>query len=122
MADKFYLSSLESSLFEPTRECTFVKKLSFDTGKECALVRLSPKVVGQSFGTGEDLEFFVLSNRHEGETLFPVSVFPCFVFITKPLIENIESKNEIDKSDLEIVGWGELYRSKDDADNHVFDS
>lgn len=118
--DIYYLSSLESALFEPTRECHFIKILSFDTGKECALVKLNPPVVGQSFVAG-DIEYVVLANRHEGNSLFPIREFPCFVFITRPLITNILDVQSIKKSDLEILAWGELYRTASDADNHVFD-
>jgi len=85
------------------------------------LVRLSPKVIGQEYGLVEDLELFVLVNRHDGETLFSIKSFPCFVFITRPLVDNIQNFDEISNDDVEIIAWGELYRSKHDADNHVFD-
>jgi hypothetical protein len=117
----YYLSSLDSHRFSPTRECVFIKRLRFGTGKECALVHLSPGVVGQEYGSLEDLEFFVLANRHEGESLFSIKSFPCFVFISRPLVDNVKNFDEISSDDVEIIAWGELYRSKYDADNHVFD-
>lgn len=119
--ETYYLSSLESQIFEPTRKCTFLKKLGFNTGKDCVIAEIDPPVIGQQFGSGDDITYVVLANRHEGDTLFPIKEYPCFVFIARPLIENIFSSKIISKYDLQIMAWGELYRSKSDADNHVFD-
>lgn len=120
--DTYYLSSLESVRFEPVRECRLSMKLTFDTGKECALVRLSPPVVGQPWGLSEDIEHFVLANRHDGERLFPISEFPCFVHIARLTAKPIGQGGTISASDLETVAWGELYRTRSDAENHVFDN
>jgi hypothetical protein len=117
----YFLSSLESIKFSSTRECVFQKRLNFRNGKECMLVRVNPPVVGQDYGVAEDITLFVLTNRHEGHGLFPIKEFPCFVFIARPLIDDIELQDEIDKEDLEVVAWGELYRTKSDADKHIFE-
>jgi hypothetical protein len=92
----------------------------FRSRKECALVQLSPGVIGREFGAVNDLELFIIAPRHEGWGLSPIREFPCFVFICRLLIDNVENKQEIDKNDVEIVGWGELYRTREDAQNHVF--
>jgi hypothetical protein len=118
--ENYFLSSLDSTKFSVTRECVFQKHLRFRTGKECVLVRVNPPVIGQDYGVGEDIDLFVLTNRHEGQGLSPIKEFPCFVFIARPLIDDIESRDEIDKEDVEVVAWGELYRTKTDADKHVF--
>ena len=117
---KYFLSSLESTIFEPTRECSFLKKLHFGTGKECVLVEINPPVIGQQFGVSEDIQYVILANRHEGEHLFPISEFPCFVYIARSVIDDIFSRFEIEKSDVVILAWGELYKTRSDADNHVF--
>jgi hypothetical protein len=119
--ETYFLSSLESTKFSVTRECVFQKRLRFRTGKECVLVKVTPPVIGQEYGIGEDIDFFVITNRHEGMGLSPIKEFPCFVFIARPLIDDIEAREEIGKEDVEVVAWGELYRTKADADQHVFD-
>jgi hypothetical protein len=119
--ERYFLSSLESTKFSVTRECVFQKRLRLRTGKECVLVKVSPPVIGQEYGTGEDVDLFVITARHEGRGLSPIEEFPCFVFIARPLIDDIETPDEIEKRDVEIVAWGELYRTKSDADQHVFD-
>ena len=117
----YYLSSLDSIKFGQTRECVFLRQLWFDTGKECALVRLSPPVIGQEYGLADDLEELVLASRREDHGLFPIKEFPCFVFVARPLIEGIGQRDVISKNEVEIVGWGELYRTRHDADQRVFD-
>jgi hypothetical protein len=119
--ERYFLSSLESAKFGITRECVFQRRLHFDSGKECALVKVSPPVVGQDYGLGTDIDVFVVTNRHRGQGLSPIREFPCFVFIARPLIDGIESRDVIKKDDLEVVAWGELYRTRADADNHAFD-
>jgi hypothetical protein len=107
--------------FSTVRKCIVLKHLEFDTGKECVLVRLSPPVIGQDYGLGTDIEDFVLTNRHGGEGLSPIREYPCFVFIARPLVDDIGQRDEISKNDLEIIAWGELYRTESDAEKHVFD-
>lgn len=118
----YYLSSLESVRFEPVRECRIIKRLEFDTGKQCALVKVTPSVVGQPWGLTTDIENFVLANRHEDEELFPITEFPCFVHIARILTGAVDSSSVISASDLQTVAWGELYRTRSDAENHVFEN
>jgi hypothetical protein len=117
----YFLSSMDSARFESVRECVLVRRLRFDTGKSCALVRLSPPVNGQEFNVGGDIKLVILAERHEGETLFPIGMFPCFVFIARPLRTDFAGTETINKDDVEIMGSGELYRSRSDAEDHLFD-
>lgn len=119
--ETLYLSSLDSTRFEPVRECRIERLLTFDTGKVAAVARLSPGVIGQDFNRASDIETVILSPRHEGVSIDPVSEFPCFVFITIPR-EGLEValRSPVRSDDLEIIGWGELYRTRDDAERHAF--
>jgi hypothetical protein len=116
-----YLSSLESVRFESVRECELVDLLVFDTGKVAAVAGLKPGVPGQDFGVVEDIERVILSTRHEGVSIDEIDKFPCFVFIAIPGGGREMLSSLIRKDDLQIIGWGELYRSADDARNHKFD-
>jgi hypothetical protein len=115
----YYLSSLDSTRFEPVRECRFERLLVFDSGKAAVEARLSPTVIGQDFNRPADIETVILTPRHEGASLDPVKEFPCFVFITIPRERNV-LQSPIRSDDLEIIGWGELYRTRADAANHAF--
>lgn len=114
-----FLTSLESRRFEPVRECRLVRRLRFDTGKDCALVRITPPVSGQDFDIGEDIETVIVSMRHEGTSLFPISEYPLFVFIGR-LIGRPPASKTIARDDVQVIGWGELYASEDDARAHRF--
>ncbi len=118
--ETYFLSSLESARFGVPRECVFVKRLRFQTGKECILARINPPVIGQDFGVADDIDLVLLSNRHEGEGPSPIKEFPCFVFIARPLSADVERRAEIAREDVQVIAWGELYRTKADAERHVF--
>lgn len=120
MGEIYFLSSLDYSTLEQTRQCTVVRRLRFNTGKECVLADVSPPIPGPQFGFIEDIVRVLLAVRHEGASLSPIDEFPCFVFVTIPLTD-IDSREVIEKDEVQIVAWGELYRTRDDADNHVFD-
>jgi hypothetical protein len=115
-----YLSSLESTRFEPVRECRLVQTLMFDTGKQAALASIQPSVVGQDFNRAEDIDSVILAPRHEGATIDPITEFPCFVFIAIPRAGREALHDRISSDDLEVIAWGELYRTRHDAENHSF--
>lgn len=116
----YYLSSLESARFEPVRECRVERLLTFDSGKVAVEARLSPAVIGQDFNRSLDIDTVILSCRHEDASIDPVSDFPCFVFITIPHGEGYVLRSPIRSDDLEIIGWGELYKTRQDAERHSF--
>ncbi|MGQ7249268.1 hypothetical protein ACUN9Y_18300 [Halomonas sp. V046] len=117
----YYLSSLDSIVFSKTRRCNFIKKFFFDTGKECVLANIDPPVIGQTFGFSEDISNIILSGRHEGENIFNIKNFPFFVFVAKLNCSPEKLVSGINKDDLHILAWGEIYRTFDDAENHAFD-
>lgn len=118
--ETLYLSSLESTRFEPVRACNIMSYLHFDTGKVAALARVRPEVIGQPFGMSTDIDQLVLAARHEGVSLDSITEFPCFVFIAIPRDRHRPLATPIRADDLEIIGWGELYRSAKDAETHKF--
>jgi hypothetical protein len=119
---KYYLSSLDSYALEFVRTCDFVAFMQFDTGKVCAVAVVDPPISGQQFGLDRDVTEVVLTNRHEGDDLKNIAEFPCFVHVARPLVPDIRSQNVVTVSNLENLAWGELYRSRSDAENHVFDN
>jgi hypothetical protein len=118
--DILYLSSLDSVRFEPVRECRFQRSLTFDSGKTAVIAQISPAVIGQDFNRAVDIEYVILASRHEGVSLNPVSEFPCFVFIALPRADYKMLESPVRSDDLEIIGWGELYRTGEDAERHAF--
>jgi hypothetical protein len=118
---RYYLSSLDSYVLEAVRACDFIEVKHFDTGKECAIAKLDPPIPGHAFGLVSDVVEVVLAARHEGDVLSKIREFPCFVHVARSVLADIRNQGVIIASDLENLAWGELYRSKHDAENHVFD-
>jgi hypothetical protein len=117
---RLFLSSMESKIFAPVRECEFVEPLAFDTGKPAMVAHVTPAIIGQDFGFGEDIDNVILTARHAENPVDDIQAFPCFVFITIPSGEMRRLSTPIRSDDLRIIAWGELYRSADDARNHRF--
>jgi len=118
----YYLSSLDSALFEPVRRCTVITALAFDTGRSGLLVDLDPAVVGQHFNVGEDLRRFILTSRFQGDDVAAIDRFPFFAYICLPKNGWPELETPLHAADVDIVGWVELYRTAEDASAHRFDS
>lgn len=115
-----YLSSLDSILFEPVRTCRVFRQVHFDTGKNAFLAEISPAVDGQRFGRADAIEHVLITSRHEGEDVLDIERFPCFVFIC--MIDPADANATVFTKDrLTIIGWGELYRTREDAETHQFD-
>ncbi len=119
MTATYYLSSLESTRLKPVRSCTVTDSLVFDSGKPAVRAQIDPPIIGQDFNRGTDIDSVYLAARHEGVTVDPVSEFPCFVFVAIAVDDRVLA-SPIRTDDLEIIGWGELYRTHHDAEHHVF--
>ena len=121
LAKPLYLSSLESSRFQRVRECRLLQYLTFDSGKVAAHVAVQPGVPGEDFHLAEDIKALVLATRFEGDSIDNIQKLPLFVFIAIPSKEKGIPSSPLRADDLQVIGWGELYRSADDAANHRFD-
>ena len=116
----FFLSSLDSEKFKLVRKCRFIKIMKFNTGKQCALAEISPVVAIENCWHVKDISQVILTNRHKGSKIFPLHEFPLFVFICAPLFDNLQNKPFISRDDLEIIGWGDLYKTWRDAEDKNF--
>jgi len=120
MGRNYYLSSLESILFTPVRECIFEHKVIISPVFKGVIARIEPAVI---VDFNIDLNEIIIFNRFEGDTLTPVNSFPCFVHIgilKKPLEEFAFNDDEysISIKDIETIAWGEIYDTYDDAYNY----
>jgi hypothetical protein len=119
-AQVFYLSSLDSERLELPRECVFNAGVVLDSGRSGVLATVAPPIPGADFDVpGEITEVFI-TNRHEGDSIDSIAVFPLFVYVAR-LRNPVQAGDAIPVSNIEIIGWGELYRTQKDAEEHVFD-
>ena len=122
MNEVYYLSSMESTMFEKSRRCEFVRRVLVGNSKPGVIARLTPPIPGDA-GEDDTYSTVLITHRHAGYGLFPISSFPCFVFVGKPRLsgEEIELRDSFEASEVDILAWGELYRSEEDARTHRFD-
>jgi predicted nuclease with RNAse H fold len=120
VGERYYLSSMDSVLLEEPRECWFEKRAQFATGKEAVFAALDPPVQVRREGAWKAVRRVVLTARHEGYGLFPITFFPCFVYVAS-LVDEDAAVELLTSSELEVIGIGELYRSEKDARAHRFD-
>jgi hypothetical protein len=109
-APDFYLSSTEQYDLEQPRRCWRVKRFPTDwRADDLLLVKIDPPVIGQGYGLGRrDIDLVVLATRHRGRTLFPISEWPIYVHVARPLIESPELRERVDPDELELIAWAQL--------------
>jgi hypothetical protein len=113
----FYLGSAEfTGDFARPRACWPQCLLGGPDSREYLWVRVAPAVIGQAFGLGgRDLEDLVLSPRHLGSSLAITGEQPVAVHIYIVRNEGILKSHSFGARDVEMVAWGEIYRSQSDA-------
>lgn len=117
----YYLSSLDSVLFEPVRRCVAISHTVLSSGQDALVVQVEPPVCGQPFDSREDLITLLLVARFAGSSVRMIEGFPCFVYIIRNVFEAGQAIDAA-AATKNTIGWGELYRSADDALTHRFDS
>ena len=114
-APNFYLASSEGYDLETPRACYAVRRMGGREADDYLVVTVSPPLMGQRYGLGDkDIDTVVLATRHGGSTLFPVSEWPLAVHVARILHER-DIEGRFEKGDLELIGWGELYRTEAEA-------
>lgn len=121
MKETYYLNSLDSVRFAQVRECVVERHLAFENGKPALQVRIEPPIIGQEFNRSNNIDTLILAARHEGEPVSPIGKFPCFVHIA--ILQNVELDmgEYLNADELQVIAWGEIYRTYEDAENHIFD-
>jgi hypothetical protein len=84
------------------------------------LVKVEPPVIGQSYGLGSnDIKNLILSARYEGSSLFPISEWPCHVYIARILDDAVFGTLTVTRRQVEIIAWGMIFRTIDEANAHA---
>lgn len=116
----YFLSSLDSVRFSAVRRCVVQRVVRFDTDKPALVANVDPPILGQDFAREADISTVLLAARHEDHPVDPIGTFPCFVHIA--IAEATETlETPVSSDQLQTIGWGELYRTADDAREHRFD-
>lgn len=84
------------------------------------LVEIEPPLVGQLFGLGDrDLSQLIFSSRYEGYALYPITKWPCPVYVSRVLDAVILQTLSFSKEQVELIAWPTIFRTRQEADAHV---
>ena len=98
------------------RACWTKDRLRDNLRNELLLVEVEPPIIGQEYGLGgKDIAEVVLSSRYQGSSLFPVSEWPCDVYVSRILHDAGVDTSLLTKDQLELVVWGRIYRTLAEA-------
>ena len=102
---------------EELRECIEVTRLRDHFRDDYMLVEITPPIIGQPFGLGgKDIEQALLATRHQGHTLYPIRQWPVHVYVIRIKNPQIAVLKRLTEHDVEMIGWGVLYQSRDEAE------
>jgi len=112
--EPFFLSSLESARFSGVFRCDLASRVALPTGRHGLRVTVSPAAPGQDLGFPQGVSELILFNRFEGDDLWQLDGSPVFVSVC------ITSDRGATLRDVpEVIAWGEIYPSAEDARNHT---
>lgn len=112
----FYLASSEGYGLESPRGCKRVKRMISTSQNDLMLIEIDPPLIGQKYGLGgRDINHVIISPRHQGSSLFPISEWPTFVHVARPLIDNIENCDVLAENEFELIAWAEIYQTEEEA-------
>ena len=80
------------------------------------LIEIEPALIGQPFNLGAiDITQLIISSRHIGHTLFPVSEWPFLVYVARILDEAVAQTHTFTRDQVELIAWGTLFETKKEA-------
>jgi hypothetical protein len=109
----FFLDPTEDGDLRELRSCWSRGTLKDANDTEYLVVEISPPIIGQGYGLGDkDISLVLLSPRHQGHSLFPVTAWPEFVYVARLVDESALASGTATDEQVELILWGVLHRSR----------
>jgi hypothetical protein len=107
----FYLTTAgEYKLLSKPRACRFIRRLHDVNRDDYMLVSIDPPLIGQSFGLGgDDVTKLLLSSRHQGLTLYPVSKWPTYVYVARVVDPKVLGAESFTREQVQLIAWGMVF-------------
>lgn len=117
----FFLST--AGEYEPLAEpraCWALARLQDPIRNDHMLIRIEPPLSGQEFNLGNmEIRQLVISARHQGYTLYPISEWPSFVYVARILDDAILQTLSFTRGQIEPVAWGLIFPTLQAALTHA---
>jgi hypothetical protein len=118
---EFFLSA--AGEYEPLaapRACWQRARLRDEVRSDHMLIEIDPPLDGQRFGLGgTDVTSLIISSRHQGQTLYPISEWPSFVYVARILDDTAPRSDAFTRDQVELIAWGTLFRTLEEASEHA---
>lgn len=113
----FFLTTAgETDVLASPRACWVQHRLRDVRRDDHLLVRFGPALIGQPYGLkAQDIDTLILSAKHEGVTLSPVSEWPCHVYVSRLLDDRVLETGVFSAEQVEMLGWGAIFQTADAA-------
>jgi hypothetical protein len=99
------------------RACWSKARLRDEVRDDYMLIEVDPPVIGQQFGLGDqDVTELIISTRHKGFTLFPVTEWPSHVYVTRMLDQFVAQTLVFTGDQVELIGWAEIFLTRAEAE------
>jgi hypothetical protein len=115
----FFLSAAgESMELAKPRECWEIESMRGADRRDHMLISIEPPY-RDPHGIGyRDVYKLIIAPRYEGYSLYPISSWPCHVFVFLIADENVNAGSEIRPEQVRNVAWAILFHTLADAENH----
>jgi hypothetical protein len=118
---EFFLST--AGEYEPLaapRACWQNARLRDDVRDDHMLVDIEPALDGQRFGLGAtDIRQLIISARHGGQTLYPISEWPFSVYVARIVDKAVLESHVFTREQVELIAWGTLFPTREEASDHA---
>jgi len=97
------------------RACWAKVRLRNSRRDDYLLVEVEPPIIGQPYGLGARTLQMIISSRYRGFSLFPVSDWPCDVYVSRILDDRVVNTSVVEEDQIELMAWGRIYRTLAEA-------
>lgn len=118
---QFFLSTAgEYGPLAAPRACWQQAQLRDNVRDDYMLIDIEPALDGQRFGLGAtDITQLIVSARRQGQTLYPISEWPFFVYVARIVDEAVLESHVFTREQVELIAWGMLFRTHEEASDHA---
>ncbi|MGC2594454.1 MAG: hypothetical protein WA425_21305, partial [Xanthobacteraceae bacterium] len=117
---EFFMSTAgEYQPLAAPRACWKLARLRDEVRDDYMLIAIEPVLDGQRFGLGAtEIKQLIISTRVRGQTLFPISQWPAFVYVARILNDTVLTSQAFTREQVELIAWGALFRTRSEALDH----
>jgi hypothetical protein len=120
-ADFFLTTAGEYVPLASPRGCSLRARLTNRVHDNNALVEIEPAFAYCDLsGQSTTLNLLIVTPFLDGDVLFPIRTWPCHVYVARILDEAILQTNFIAPEAVEIIAWGLLFPTLNDANLHAW--